>query len=99
MKKNLKSEESLDESNATRVVREVEFARCLRCGFEWRPRKETPKRCPHCISKLWNVPRAQKLPGKPAPTRKGAPRGRAFAAGDQNPKRAAKLAREGQTEG
>lgn len=77
---------AVTDENATAVTRPVTFARCLRCGFEWVPRKAVPKRCPNCISPLWNVPRAQKLRGKPAPTRQGAPRGKAFARGDANPK-------------
>ena len=60
----------------TRVMRSVALARCLRCGFEWLPRVECPVKCPHCRTPLWNVPRANVYPGKPAPTRKGKPRGR-----------------------
>ena len=53
-------------------------AHCGRCGFDWFPRVAEPVRCPDCGSTLWNTPRAQQLPGKPAPTRKGAPRGAQF---------------------
>ncbi len=60
----------------TMVMRSVALARCLRCGFEWLPRVECPVKCPHCRTPLWNVPRANIYPGKPAPTRKGRPRGR-----------------------
>lgn len=69
------------------VVRAVTLAHCLRCGFEWLPRKEHPVRCGRCRSPLWNVPRAQQLPGKPAPTRKGKPRGKGFSS-EYNPRRA-----------
>lgn len=62
----------------TGVTRAVTLARCLRCGFEWLPRVAVPSTCARCRSVLWNVPRAQKLPGKPAPTRQGKPRGRSF---------------------
>ncbi len=68
------------------VERTVMFARCLRCGFEWLPRVPNPKRCPHCVSALWNVPRANKLADAPAPTRKGKARGVAFASGAANPR-------------
>lgn len=30
---------------------------CLRCGNEWTPRKEHPKRCPGCQNPNWNRPR------------------------------------------
>lgn len=53
-------------------------AHCLRCGYQWFPRVETPVSCPHCFSKLWNTPRAQRRAGKPAPTRKGKARGLPF---------------------
>jgi DNA-directed RNA polymerase subunit RPC12/RpoP len=69
------------------IVRAVTLAKCLRCDFEWLPHKEQPVRCGRCRSSLWNVPRAQQLPGKPAPTRKGKPRGIAFLKGGQNPQR------------
>ncbi len=51
---------------------------CLRCGWQWFPRVEHPARCPHCSSALWDTPRAQRLPGKPPPTRKGKARGASF---------------------
>lgn len=60
------------------VSRVVTFAKCLRCEFEWLPRKATPVKCPNCQSALWNVPRANRKEGKPAPTRKGKPRGRSM---------------------
>ena len=68
------------ETNARSGVPLVErpAAVCLRCGWQWFPRVEHPARCPHCSSALWNTPRAQQLPGKPAPTRKGKARGAAF---------------------
>ncbi len=73
---------STEEAQNPSVTRVVTLAKCLRCGFEWLPRKASPGQCAHCRSALWNVPRAQQLPGKPAPTRKGKPRGRAFTSGD-----------------
>jgi len=31
--------------------------KCLRCGYEWRPIRETlPKVCPACKSHSWNLP-------------------------------------------
>ena len=72
------------ESSVTRLVT---LAKCLRCGFEWLPRVQNPVKCPSCKTDLWNVPRAQNLPGKPAPTRKGKPRGKSFSS-DYNPRRA-----------
>ncbi len=73
---------STSDASQSSVTRVVTLAKCLRCGFEWLPRKASPAQCAHCRSSLWNVPRAQQLPGKPAPTRKGKPRGRAFVVGD-----------------
>ena len=52
--------------------------RCLRCGYQWFSRTADPVRCPHCGSKSWNQPRAYKIQGKPAPTRKPKPRGLLF---------------------
>ncbi|HEX8464773.1 MAG TPA: hypothetical protein VF627_09180 [Abditibacterium sp.] len=72
--------------NEASVVRAVTLAHCLRCGFEWLPRKEHPVRCGRCRSPLWNVPRAQQLPGKPAPTRKGKARGKSFSP-EYNPRK------------
>ena len=51
---------------------------CLRCGYEWFSRVQNPSQCPSCHSVLWNTERAQQLPGKPAPTRKGKARGGSF---------------------
>lgn len=33
------------------------FCKCLRCDNEWESRVEFPKRCPVCVSPLWNVER------------------------------------------
>ena len=66
---------------ASSINRVVTLAKCLRCGFEWMPRSAHPVKCAGCGTPLWNVPYAQQLPGKPAPTRKGKPRGRPLAAG------------------
>ena len=65
-----------ESDSGTMVMRSVALAKCLRCGFEWLPRVECPVKCPHFRTPLWNVPRANIYPGKPAPTRKGKPRGR-----------------------
>lgn len=74
--------ESLElDAGKTSVTRAVVLAKCLRCGGEWIPRVAVPAKCPHCFSSLWNVERAQQLPGKPAPTRKGKPRGAGFSSG------------------
>ena len=73
---------SVQPRSESAVSRVVTLAKCLRCGFEWLPRVENPAQCARCRSGLWNVPRAQQLPGKPAPTRKGKPRGRALVPGD-----------------
>lgn len=69
-----------------RITRAVTLAKCIRCGFEWMPRKATPARCAGCHSPFWNVPRAQQLPGKPAPTRLCKPRDKAFT-GNYDPRR------------
>ena len=31
--------------------------KCLRCGNEWVPIIDHPKRCPNCNSPYWNKPR------------------------------------------
>jgi DNA-directed RNA polymerase subunit RPC12/RpoP len=35
--------------------------KCLRCGYEWIPRKEgqAPQLCPKCRSAYWNKPRVR----------------------------------------
>lgn len=33
---------------------------CRRCGHTWDARVVAPRRCPHCMSPLWNVPREAK---------------------------------------
>lgn len=68
-------------SGENAVNRVVTLAKCLRCGFEWMPRAANPVKCAGCGTPLWNVPRAQQLPGKPAPTRKGKPRGKPLTTG------------------
>lgn len=65
------------------ITRLVTLAKCLRCGFEWLPRVQHPVKCPHCKTDLWNVPRANNWDGKPAPTRKGKPRGKPFTTKNQ----------------
>jgi hypothetical protein len=30
---------------------------CLRCGYEWEPRKVSPRQCPYCKSPQWSVRR------------------------------------------
>jgi len=70
-------ESALAEVQAIRwTKRLVPELTCLRCGYEWLPRNpdHIPKKCPKCLTKLWNVPRTYQLPGKPKPSRKrGAP--------------------------
>lgn len=66
---------------ASSVSRVVTLAKCLRCGFEWLPRTANPVKCAGCGTPLWNQPYAQNLPGKPAPTRKGLPRGKPLSTG------------------
>lgn len=34
---------------------------CFRCFFVWRPRTPEPGRCPRCKSRLWDVPRLEKV--------------------------------------
>jgi hypothetical protein len=29
---------------------------CLKCGNEWEPKKENPKRCPQCKTTAWMTP-------------------------------------------
>jgi hypothetical protein len=35
-------------------------ATCLRCGYDWTPRKENPKKCPSCQNPGWNTPRTRR---------------------------------------
>lgn len=63
------------------ITRAVTLCRCLRCEFEWVPRVAQPVRCPRCASKEWHLPRFYRKAGRPAPTAKGQPRGRALAKG------------------
>ena len=35
------------------------MADCLRCGNEWTPRKEHPKKCPECQNPNWDKPRTR----------------------------------------
>lgn len=67
-----------DEVQAVRwTKRLVPELTCLRCGYEWLPRnpEHIPKKCPKCLTKLWNVPRVYQLPGKPKPaSKRGAPK-------------------------
>ncbi len=36
--------------------------KCLRCGYEWIPRKQghAPQLCPKCRSAYWNKPRVRR---------------------------------------
>jgi len=36
--------------------------KCLRCGYEWYPRKDDVRQCPNikCHSALWDVPKINK---------------------------------------
>lgn len=59
--------------------REIFVFRCLRCGYEWMPRKRVgtdgfPKRCASCRSADWNKPYAYHKVGKPMPGRERKPR-------------------------
>ena len=63
------------------VNRVVTLAKCLRCGFEWMPRTAHPTKCAKCRTPLWDVPYAVNKAGKPAPTRKGKPRGKPLSPG------------------
>lgn len=67
--------------DVARVTRAVTLCRCLRCDFEWVPRVAQPVRCPSCASKQWHLPRFNRKAGRPTPTAKGKPRGRALASG------------------
>ncbi len=69
------------QAGAAMVNRVVTLAKCLRCGFEWMPRSANPVKCAKCRTPLWNVPYAVQKPGKPAPTRKGLPRGKPLSTG------------------
>lgn len=45
--------------------------KCLRCGYEWIPRKDKlPKTCTNCNSQYWNTPRKIKHAGVYEPTTK-----------------------------
>ncbi|MHB1434862.1 MAG: nucleotidyltransferase family protein [Thermoplasmata archaeon] len=37
--------------------RQVRIAHCYRCVYTWRMRYRTPRICPRCKSKFWNVPK------------------------------------------
>lgn len=37
------------------------FKTCLRCGWQWEARTATPKRCPKCISPLWDTERKRSM--------------------------------------
>ncbi len=37
---------------------------CLRCGYSWPPRVDTPARCPACKSQYWNKPLTKSLKGR-----------------------------------
>lgn len=40
---------------------------CLRCGYQWWPRKtEHPRLCPSCHSAYWDVPRQKEAQGEKA---------------------------------
>ncbi len=39
--------------------------KCLRCGYEWIPRTDTPKKCPGCKSSYYNRPRRKDLTIQP----------------------------------
>jgi uncharacterized protein len=43
------------------VINDAGMSGCFRCFFVWRPRKENPERCPRCKSRLWDVPRLEKV--------------------------------------
>ena len=34
---------------------------CFRCANVWRPRTESPKICPRCKSRLWDVPKLRPI--------------------------------------
>ncbi len=38
------------------------LAGCFRCAYLWRPRSKDPDRCPRCKSRLWDVPKLQRIP-------------------------------------
>ncbi len=45
----------------------ADFLDCLRCGHNWRPRKEVVICCPRCGSPYWNKPRRNRPAyGKPS---------------------------------
>lgn len=38
------------------------LARCFRCGNVWTPRRQPPRICPVCKSRLWHVPVIRPFP-------------------------------------
>ena len=40
----------------------VEWLRCFRCGWVWRPRRAGVRICPRCKSPKWNVPELRPAP-------------------------------------
>jgi predicted Zn-ribbon and HTH transcriptional regulator len=45
----------------SKVTVEVVKNKCLRCGWEWVPRLEDPRLCPHCKTAYWDVPKGEKI--------------------------------------
>ncbi len=43
----------------TPTVRTITLCVCERCGHEWWPIVENPKRCASCRTPLWNQPKLQ----------------------------------------
>lgn len=43
----------------------INRAKCERCGFEWLPNIENPKRCSRCRSLYWNIPKGELKRGRP----------------------------------
>jgi predicted Zn-ribbon and HTH transcriptional regulator len=35
----------------------IDLKECLRCGHTWQSQVAEPKKCPHCTSVRWNMPR------------------------------------------
>ena len=41
--------------------RKVRLFDCLRCVYTWRARRQYPRMCPRCKSRLWRTPRLRPL--------------------------------------
>lgn len=41
-----------DEAQKKAVLKALDSVECSKCGYDWIPRKEKPKACPRCKTRL-----------------------------------------------